>query len=159
MQFYFLTETSELEQLALSYSCDDVAKFLQSMGLDQYIDTFQTATIDGELLVAAKDIELRDLGVSNPLHCFKIQYFFKRLLLKTPTTHAQVVVCDFLATNKMDKYAQKLIEEGVDGDMLLEILKLSTDVITTIFGELGITNSMDVLKIRKRFKLPEGPKQ
>ena len=129
------------------------------MGLDQYIDTFQTETIDGELLVAFKDIELRDLGVSNPLHCFKIQYFFKRLLLKTPTTHAQVVVCNFLAAYKMDKYAQKLIEEGVDGDMLLEILKLSTDVITTIFGELGITKCVDVLKIRTKFKLSEGPKQ
>ena len=157
MYFYFLTETPELEKLALEYSCVHVANFLQSIGLNQYIPSFQS--IDGDILVAAKDEELKDLGVSNPFHRFKIQYLFKRLLLKTPTMHSQVAVRDFLAANKMDKYEQRLCEEGVDGDMLLEMFKLENDVCTQIFKELGIENTMDILKIRKKFKPSGAPKQ
>ena len=123
----------------------DVVEFLHSIGLDQHVDRFREQGFDGELLLAAKDQQLNALGVSNPLHCFKIQYLFKRWLHKTSTTHAQGTVYDFLAANKMDKYGQRFAEEGVDGDMLLEILHLDPDVRARILEVLGIKDSMDIL--------------
>ena len=99
------------------------------------------------------DDALNDLGVSSPFHCFKIQYLFKCLLLKTPTAH---VVNDFSAANKEGKYVQRLAEEGVDGDMLLEILQLETNV--SICKELEITR-VDALKIKQWLKPSEDSKQ
>ena len=77
----------------------------------------------------------------------------------TPTTHALVVVYDLLAANKMDKYGQRFAEEGVDGDMLFEILQLNPDVGNPILEALGVESNIDKLKMRKKFKPPEGLKQ
>ena len=157
--FSFQTETELLEDLAKDYSVDDVADFLHRNRMDQYIDGFKEEGIDGLMLVGAADDVLNDLGVSSPLHCFKIQYLFKRLLQKTPTTHALVTVYDFLAANKMDKYGQRFAEEGVDGDMLLEIVHLDPEVYTLILEELGIKKNLDRLKFKQWFKPLEEPKQ
>ena len=122
--------------------------------MDQYIECFKNEGIDGVMLVGAADDVLNDLGVSSPLHCFKIQYLFKRLLQKTPTAH---VVKDFSAANKVGTYVQKLAEKGVDGDMLLEILQLETNVGARILLELDIKR-VDAQKIKKWLKPSDNSK-
>ena len=117
--------------------------------LDQYINKFREKAIDGHWLVAAKNERLNALGVSSSLHCFKIQYLFKRWLQNTPTTHSLAVVNDFLAANKMHEHVQRFAEEGVDGDMLLEILKLDTAG-ERILIELGVTE-IALFKIKTKF--------
>ena len=148
---HFRTEAEYLKELAKNHSVDDVADFLHTNRMDQYIGSFKEEEIDGIMLVEYADDILNDLGVSSPLHCFKIQYLFKRLLQKTPTTHSQAIVNEFLAENKMDKYGQKFVDEGIDGDMLLEILQLDTKVSARILDELGIKRNIDILRIRKKF--------
>ena len=127
--------------------------FLQDIKMDQYIEAFKSKTINGGLLIAFGERQLKELGISSHLHCFKIQLLFKRALQSTPTTHALVVVLDFLAANNMDKYRQRFCEEGVDGDMLLEILQLRPNESgNAILEEMGITTGIDKIKMRKQFK-------
>ena len=154
--FHFPTD---IELLAKNYSVDNVADFLKNIRLNQYIDVIRSESIDGELLLAAGDNELNDLGVSNPLHRFKIQYLFKRVLQKTPPTHTLATVNNFLAENKMHKYQQQFAKEEVDGDMLLEITQLESTISDPILEALGIMSSMDRLKFKKKFKPSEEPKQ
>ena len=125
--------------------------------MDQYTDAFRNEKISGTVLVQVGDEELNDLGVSSPLHCFKIQFLFKRFLQKTPTTHAMEHIYDFLAANNMDMYRERFVKEGVDGDMLLGILQLNPDVRNPILHELGIMKKLHVLKI-KLFNPEEEPK-
>ena len=151
------TETAHLEELAEKLSVDDVVDFLHSIRMDQYIDAFRDEEINGSVQVAVEDQGLHDLGVSSPLHCFKIQFLFKRFLQKTPTTHALDVVFDLLAANRMDQYGQRFAEEGVDGDMLLEIVQLNPDVGNAILKELliGVVKCIHQLKMRKLFEPAE----
>ena len=148
-----------MKLLAKNYSVDNVADFFNNIRLNQYIDVIRTESIDGELLLATGDDELHDLGVSNPLHCFKIRYLFKRILQKTPPTHTLATVNNFLAENKMHKYQQQFAKEEVDGDMLLEITQLESTISDPILEALGIMSSMDILKFKKKFKPSEEPKQ
>ena len=150
----FPTEKVALEKLAKAYTLDDVLDFLHTIRMDQYIQTFRDERFDGILLVAAGDDELKDLGISSHFHRFKIQFLFKRTLQSTPIRHALVVVLDFLAANNIDKYRQRFSEEGVDGDMLFEILQLPTESGNAILEEMGVSR-IDRLKMRKKFSPSE----
>ena len=136
----------------MKLSLEDVVDFLHSIKMDQYIDTFRREDINGILLVAAGNEELKEIGVLNPLHSFKIQFLFKRFLQHTPKTHPLVVVDDFLAANKIEQYRQKFAEEEVDGDMLFEIIQLDPNIGNSIFEELGIKSKMSQLRMRQWFK-------
>ena len=147
------TEKSSLEELADSYTVNDVLGFLQGIKMDQYIEAFKTKGIDGTLLLAFGEEECKELGITSRFHCFKIQFLFKRTLQCTPTTHDLAVVLDFLAANKMDNYTEQFREEGVDGDMLIEILQLSDENGNAILEEIGVVSKIDKVKLRKKFKL------
>ena len=147
------TEESSLEELADRYTVNDVLGFLQGIKMDQYIEAFKSKGIDGTLLVAFGEEECKELGITSCFHCFKIQFLFKRTLQCTPCTHDLAVVLDFLAANKMDNYTEQFREEGVDGDMLIEILQLSDENGNAILEEIGVVSKIDKVKLRKKFKL------
>ena len=140
-----------LEELAKTYTVNDVLDFFQTIRMDKYIEILRNEGLDGTLLVAAGEDELKDLGITSDFHRFKIQFLFKRTLQSTPSTHALDVVLDFLTTNNMDKYSKRFSEEGIDGDMLFEILQLPDESGNAILKEIGIVSSFDRLKMRKKF--------
>ena len=147
----FPTEQVALEELAKRYKVDDVLEFLHSIRMDQYIQTLK-GLMELCWCMAFGEDELKDLGITSRFHCFKIQFLFKRTLQSTPTTHALVVVLDFLAENNMDKYRQQFCEEGVDGNMLFEILQLPPNEFgNAILEEIGVSR-IDKFKMRQRFK-------
>lgn len=141
-----------LDELAENCSTEDVVKFLQSFGMDQYVDIFRDRVIDGRVLVVFGDEDLIELGILSPLHRFKIQFLFKRFLQSIRAKHAMVVVRDFLIAYKMETYVQKFTKEEVDGDMLLEILHLTPDVGDPILKYLGVESKVDRIKMRQQFK-------
>ena len=140
-----------LEELAKTYTVNDVLDFFQNIRMDKYIEIVRNEGLDGTLLVAVGEDELKDLGITSDFHRFKIQFLFKRTLQCTPTMQALDVVLDFLAANNMNKYRQRFSEEGIDGDMLFEILQLPDESGNAILKEIGIVSSFDRLKIRKKF--------
>ena len=54
-----------------------VLDFLEQNQLVTYSATFQQHSIDGELLLAADDNLLKELGVKSPVHRLKIKTRFK----------------------------------------------------------------------------------
>ena len=140
-----------LEELAKTYTVNDVLDFFHNIRMDKYIEIVRDEGIDGTLLVAAGEDELKDLGITSDFHCFKIQFLFKRTLQCTPTMQALDVVLHFLAANNMDKYSKRFSEEGIDGDMFFEILQLPDESGNAILKEIGIVSSFHRLQMRKKF--------
>lgn len=65
-----------------------MAEFLRSVGLEQYVEQFVEADIDGEMLVDVKEADdkmLIQTGVHSPLHRIKIVVLFRRLVQGTTT--------------------------------------------------------------------------
>eukprot|EP00731_Ephydatia_muelleri_P026790 Em0018g890a len=144
-------EEVRLEELAKTYTVNDVLDFFHNIRMDKYIEMVRNEGLDGTLLVAAGEDELKDLGITSDFYRFKIKFLFKRTLQCTPTIQALDVVLDFLAANNMDKYSKRFSEEGIDGDMLFEILQLPDESGNAILKEIGIVSSFDRLKMRKKF--------
>ena len=136
-------EEVRLEELAKTCIVNDVLDFFRNIRMDKYIEILRNEGLDGTLLVA-------DLGITSDFHRFKIQFLFKRTLQCTPTMQALDVVLDFLAANTMDKDSKRFCEEGIDGDMLFEILQLPDESGNAILKEIGIVSSFDRLKMRKK---------
>ena len=82
-------ELLSLTEQAKKYAPEDVAKFLQSVGLGQYAEKFVENDIRGDMLIEveeeADDEMLIEVGVQSPLHQIKIMVFFKRLVKGTST--------------------------------------------------------------------------
>ena len=136
-------EEVRLEELAKTCIVNDVLDFFRNIRMDKYIEILRNEGLDGTLLVA-------DLGITSDFHRFMIQFLFKRTLQCTPTMQALDVVLDFLAANTMDKDSKRFCEEGIDGDMLFEILQLPDESGNAILKEIGIVSSFDRLKMRKK---------
>ena len=152
----FSTEKPRFKEVAKNCTVDNVLDFLHNIGMDQYIQAFRNEEIDGTLLVTAGEEVLKELGISSHFHRFKIQFLFKRTLQSTPTTHALNVLLDSLAANKIDKYKKLFNEEGVDGDMLFEILQLPPNESgNAILQEIGVISDLDRHKMRTKFTLSE----
>lgn len=60
----------------------EVVGFLQQNKLDKYSVTFQQHSIDGELLLAADDSLLKELGVKSAVDRVKIRTRFKTFASK-----------------------------------------------------------------------------
>ena len=73
-------ESLSLTDQAEKYAPEDVAKFLESVGLGQYVERFVEDEISGGVLVEADDEVLMENGVQSPLHRIKIMILFKRLV-------------------------------------------------------------------------------
>ena len=71
-------ESLTLAQRAAKYTKEQVAEFLKSIGLAQYVDSFLEDDVDGELMSEANDEDLDALGVQSQLHKIKIMVLFKR---------------------------------------------------------------------------------
>ena len=60
------------------FTPEQVAEFLNSIGLGQYAQLFLDQEVDGETMLEAKDPELMSVGVQSRLHQVKIITLFKR---------------------------------------------------------------------------------
>lgn len=65
---------------AAEYTEEQVAEFLKSIGLAQYVEIFQERQVDGGMMLEIDDEILEALGVKSHLHKIKIVVLFKRLL-------------------------------------------------------------------------------
>ena len=75
---------------AQDWEVSDVCEWLGQLSLNQYSDTFSSMKIDGMLLFAMTDEDLReDLGVSVRLHRFKILESIRKLKEKPVEPQAQ----------------------------------------------------------------------
>ena len=57
-----------------------VAEFLDGIGLGQYVQAFLDAGVDGDAMQEVRDNDLKDVGVQSRLHQVKIITLFKRLV-------------------------------------------------------------------------------
>ena len=118
--------------------------------MSQYVEQLSSEKIDGEGLFTATEMQLADIGVESPLHCFLIKFLFRRTLLKQIPKYSTAVVQNFMHEFKLDHCIEGFIAQGMDGDMLLEILQQGNK---HILEELGVQSAMDVLQIKAKFKL------
>ena len=71
-----------LSEIAKSVDKDGIKKFLHHIKLSQYIELFLNNDIDGNMLVALSQEDLKDLGVNNKFHRTKIIVQFQSYLEK-----------------------------------------------------------------------------
>ena len=117
--------------------------------MSEYVEEFKDGDISGEVLLYADSEVLEELGVDSALHQMKIMQLFHRELLGTDPQYSRDHLNQFLKENKLDKYAGKLEEHGIDGDM---IAKVDFKIMKTVLKEIGITSSVDAGKICSRYK-------
>lgn len=67
---------------AAEYTEEEVAEFLKSIGLAQYVKKFLENEVNGGMMSIIKDEELEELGVQSQLHKIKILVLFKRHLTR-----------------------------------------------------------------------------
>ena len=77
-RFSIPPESLTLAECAAKYTKEQVAEFLKTIGLAQYVDSFLENDVDGELMSEANDEDLDALGVQSQLHQIKIMVLFKR---------------------------------------------------------------------------------
>ena len=81
-------EPLSLTEQAKRYTPEDVAEFLQSVGLGQYAEKFVEDDIRGDMLIEVEEADdemLIEAGVQSPLHRIKIMVFFNSLVKGTST--------------------------------------------------------------------------
>ena len=139
-----------MDKEASKYSVDQICEFLSTIRMSQYAEVLKSEKIDGEGLLSVDELQLIDIGVSSPLHSFMIKFLFRRTLLQQIPKHPTTVVQNFLRGFKLDRYTEGFIAQGMDGDMLLEIIEKGNK---HIFEELGVQSAMDVLTIKAKFKV------
>lgn len=74
----------ESTQRAAKYTKEQVAEFLKSIGLAQYVNSFLEEGVDGESMSEANDEDLDALGVQSQLDKIKIMVLFKRHVVGKP---------------------------------------------------------------------------
>lgn len=72
-----------MAQQAAKYTPEQVAEFLESIGLGQYVENFQEHEMNGEMMLQLEtdDESLEEIGVQSRLHRIKISVLFKRHVL------------------------------------------------------------------------------
>lgn len=130
----------------------EIADFLERIGLREYAGTFMDANIDGELLTdiiaMSPEILSSNLRVVSPLHQMKIMHLFPREMKGTGAKYSNDHLTQFLLKNSFNKCIPLMKENGIDGDMILEVDK---EWMHSVLQEIGIT-PMDSLKILKGYK-------
>ena len=129
------------------HSIEKVTDFLRrTPDMEQYVPYFEKKQIDGDLLLAATDEILQELGIDSAFHRLKIRVCFQRevrgpsaLALKYPVD----VVVDLLKANNMDaKYQLVLETHKIDGELLIE----ASD---QVLQEIGIRSLIHQRNIKK----------
>ena len=77
--FSLSTESLSTRHRATALTPDQVAEFIKSIGLEQYVENFREADMSGGMLLEASDGDLEEIGVESRLHRVKIITLFKRL--------------------------------------------------------------------------------
>lgn len=77
-----LFTVTEIEISGSEYSADDVASFLQRIGMKEHVQKFLSEEITGEDLVTADDDLLKELGVQSALQRNKLRKEFKKTIRK-----------------------------------------------------------------------------
>ena len=118
------------------------------------MDNFAKEEITGELLLdedtnSVLDV-LKEVEVTNPLHQMKIMELFRREVSKIEVKYSNDHLTEFLQKNKLEQYVTVLKENGIDGDMILNVRK---DLMEKVLKELGITKAVHVNKIVKTYKV------
>lgn len=127
----------------------DIPEFLAKLQLTQYSETFKVSNISREALLEASPDTLAKLGVTNPLHQMKIMQLFRREVQGTVAKYSTQHLSDFLHQLKLDKYIPNLEQNGIDGDMVLEV---EEKLMKHVFKEVGVTNPVHVNKIWSKYK-------
>ena len=73
-------------QKAEALTPEQVAEFIESIGLGQYVGKFLEDEVNGEMLLEASDNDLAEFGVESRLHRVKIITLFQRLALGRTVT-------------------------------------------------------------------------
>lgn len=129
------------------HSVEKVIDFLRrTPDMEQYISYFEKKQIDGDLLLAATDEVLQELGIDSAFHRLKIRICFQRevrgpsaLALQYPVG----VVVALLKANNMDaKYQLVLETHKIDGELLVE----ASD---QVLREIGIKSRIHQHNIKK----------
>ena len=131
------------------YSSQDVAEFLERVELSQYAQKFKENEISGDVLLDADVEMLSALDVTSSLHQMKIMHLFPRELQGTGAKYSTEHLSHFLQENKLGKYISRLKDNGIDGDMILEVDK---ELMENVLKEIGITFIVDIRKIRNKYK-------
>ena len=79
---YCAPESLSLEPAVEEYTAQQVAEFLQSVGLGQYSEKFLESDISGDMLLQADDDVMEEVGVQSRLHRVQIVVQFRRHVLK-----------------------------------------------------------------------------
>ncbi len=144
------SSTVSPESLARRLSPNDVAAFLTKIQLPQYVESFRSSEISGELLLEADPEILEELGVASPVHQMKIMQLFRRELEgSVGAKYDQDHVIRFLQQYKLEKYVSALGEHGIDGDMVLQV---EEKLMKSVLREVGVASLVDNLKIRSKYK-------
>ena len=80
-----------IESVAMArFTPEQVAEFLQSIGLGQYAKSFIENDVNGEMMLEADDDSaLEEIGVESRLHRIKIMVLFKRQVFGSTGTRLE----------------------------------------------------------------------
>ena len=67
-------------QGAAGFTPQQIAEFLEDIGLGQYSQSFLDQEMNGEMMLEVRDNDLADFGVKSRLHQAKIVALFQRLV-------------------------------------------------------------------------------
>ena len=130
-------------------SSEDVAKFLSKIHLPEYANIFKSEDISGDVLLFAELETFSELGVTNPLHQMKIMHLFKRELKGNVAKYPIEHVARFLHKYKLDEYIPILEENGIDGDMILEV---DESLMKDVLERIDVVNPLHQMKIMHLYK-------
>ena len=119
------------------------------INFSQYIETFESSEISGEILLEATPEVLAELGVTSPLHQMKIMQLSRRVARGSEAKYSAQHLSDFLRHLMLDKYIPNLEENGIDGDMILEV---EEKLMKSVLKEVGVTNPLHINKIWSKYK-------
>ena len=128
-------------------SVEKVTGLLRKTGMEQYAPYFEQKEIDCDLLLAATDEILQELGIDSAFDRLKIRINFRRELRGGPSPLAQKYPVDavvaLLKENNMDAKYQLIIEKcDIDGELL-------TEASDQVLQEIGIKSRIQQRNIKQ----------
>ena len=88
-----MSVAQSVAQRAENFTPQQVAEFLEGIGLQQYTQSFLESDVSGVTLMEVRDDDLMEAGVHSRLHQVKIITIFKRLITGvSPTKYAHAIV-------------------------------------------------------------------
>ncbi len=139
----------DLQTLAGNFDADRVADVLDSMEFSNYAETFRNEDITGEVLLNADSEMFSELGVKSALHQMKISQLFIRELHGTTLKYSRSHLNQFLRKNNLEEHISTMEENGIDGDMILEV---ENELMENVLKEVGITSTEDITTICSKYK-------